>query len=312
MPNRVIRDGLLDSEAVLSLPVEARWLYISILLSADDVGLFEATPFRLARRADVRREHAEKLVQLLADADLVRLYQVDGKAYGFIPRFSQRLQIKRIRHPKPPIALLAGDDDAINKINNLGSKTTVAQPLRTDAHQISTAAQPPEPEPEPEPEEERKAEGVCKAVADTAPRKRSATNTKGSRLPAEWALPKAWGDWSVSELGMRPDAVRVEADKFADYWHSKTGRGATKADWQATWRNWCRNAKPAQQQAETYRERDARLAAEQIARLTGGLAHDKTALRRDPLPFERGYVAPAAPVEIVEGEAHEHRRIAAR
>lgn len=38
-----------------------------------------------------------------------------------------------------------------------------------------------------------------------------------------------------------PDAVRVEAEKFADHWRSKPGRGATKTDWLATWRNWCRS-----------------------------------------------------------------------
>ncbi len=125
MPNRLIRDGLLESEAVLSLPVEARWLYVSILLSADDVGLFDATPFRLARRADVRREMADKLVQMLADADLIRLYEVDGKRYGFIPRYGQRLQLRRHKHPVPPMALLQGDADAIKKINDLDSKSSV-------------------------------------------------------------------------------------------------------------------------------------------------------------------------------------------
>lgn len=131
---------------MLSLPVEARWLYVSILLSADDVGLFEATPFRLARRADVQRNHADKLLAMLADADLVRLYEVDGKRYGFIPRYGQRLQIKRCRHPHPDMALLHGDEDAINKIKHLASNPTVEfrDPPR------STVGQPPEPEPEPE------------------------------------------------------------------------------------------------------------------------------------------------------------------
>ena len=125
MPNRMIRDGLLQSEAVLSLPVEARWLYVTILLSADDVGLFEATPFKLARIADVRRELADRLVEMLADADLVRLYQADGKRFGFIPKYGQRLQLRRMKHPAPPASLMAGDDDALNKINNLASKSTV-------------------------------------------------------------------------------------------------------------------------------------------------------------------------------------------
>src|SRR3982751_353172 len=54
MPNRIVRDGMLESEAVLSLPPEGRWLYVSILLSADDYGLFEATTFKLAKKADIK------------------------------------------------------------------------------------------------------------------------------------------------------------------------------------------------------------------------------------------------------------------
>lgn len=146
MPNRMIREGLMESEAVLSLPAEGRWLFVTILLSADDVGLFEATPFKLARRADVRREMAEKLLQMLVDADLVRLYQVDGKAFGFIPRFGQRLQIKRAKHPAPPAALLVDDADALNKIKHLAVNPTVTH----GDPRLSTVVQQCEPEPEPE------------------------------------------------------------------------------------------------------------------------------------------------------------------
>ena len=39
--------------------------------------------------------------------------------------------------------------------------------------------------------------------------------------------------------------MRLESAKFGDFWRAKTGKDATKADWLATWRNWCRNAKPA-------------------------------------------------------------------
>ncbi len=150
MPNRLVRDEMLESEAILSLPIEARWFYVTILLSADDVGLFEATSFKLARRADIRRESGDKLLQMLADADLIRLYEADGKRYGFIPKFRQRLQIKRSKYPTPPNALISDDQDAVSKINELGAKTTVVQPWVTDVQPEFTAAQPPEPEPEPE------------------------------------------------------------------------------------------------------------------------------------------------------------------
>lgn len=36
-----------------------------------------------------------------------------------------------------------------------------------------------------------------------------------------------------------PQAVITsEAEKFRNYWVSKTGKDATKADWPATWQNW--------------------------------------------------------------------------
>ncbi len=101
------------------------------MLSADDVGLFEATEFKLARRADVNRDMASKLMQMLADADLIRLYEVGGKRYGFIPKFRQRLQIKTTKHPLPPGALFLDDQDALNKINNLTTKTTVVQQMES-------------------------------------------------------------------------------------------------------------------------------------------------------------------------------------
>jgi len=33
-----------------------------------------------------------------------------------------------------------------------------------------------------------------------------------------------------------------ETDKFRDYWLAKSGRDATKVDWNATWKNWLRKA----------------------------------------------------------------------
>jgi hypothetical protein len=72
----------------------------------------------------------------------------------------------------------------------------------------------------------------------------AASPSRGARLAQDWVLPKAWGEWAVEELGMPADQVRTEAAKFRDYWCAKSGKDATKLDWQATWRNWCRNAKP--------------------------------------------------------------------
>ena len=72
--------------------------------------------------------------------------------------------------------------------------------------------------------------------------KASVANKRGSRLSADWFLPSEWGEWALSE-GFARDAIRVEADKFKDYWTARAGPNGVKLDWQATWRNWIRTAK---------------------------------------------------------------------
>lgn len=93
---------------------------------------------------------------------------------------------------------------------------------RADANEIRSQCQ---PEPEPEKKEEPK----------------GSSKKRGSRLPDDWHLPKAWGEWAVSE-GMDEFSVRREADRFADYWHSVPGSKGVKRDWLPTWRNWIRKA----------------------------------------------------------------------
>ena len=66
-------------------------------------------------------------------------------------------------------------------------------------------------------------------------------NKRGSRLPQDWFLTKAMGDWATQE---RPDLdVRQVAEQFKDYWVAQAGQKGVKLDWDATWRNWVRNTK---------------------------------------------------------------------
>jgi hypothetical protein len=65
---------------------------------------------------------------------------------------------------------------------------------------------------------------------------------KAHPLPDDWQLPRTWGEWALAEYPhWTADVVRLEADKFRDHWRGKSGKDARKADWPATWRNWCRS-----------------------------------------------------------------------
>ncbi len=69
-------------------------------------------------------------------------------------------------------------------------------------------------------------------------------SNRKTRLPDNWFLSKDWGDWAL-EQGLTESEIRTEAECFADYWRSK---GETRADWQATWRNWIRRRRTFERQ----------------------------------------------------------------
>jgi uncharacterized protein YdaU (DUF1376 family) len=62
---------------------------------------------------------------------------------------------------------------------------------------------------------------------------------RGTRLATDWQPSSEYLDFAAS-LGVDGWA---EADKFRDYWIAKPGQAGCKLDWDATWRNWCRNGK---------------------------------------------------------------------
>lgn len=60
---------------------------------------------------------------------------------------------------------------------------------------------------------------------------------KGCRLPDDFQP-----DFSFATTeGFSQDEARTLFESFKDYWTAKTGKDATKRDWQATWRNWVRS-----------------------------------------------------------------------
>lgn len=63
---------------------------------------------------------------------------------------------------------------------------------------------------------------------------------RGQRLPEGWNPDREL----VDRMRLECPGVDLQAEhrKFVDYWAAKTGAGATKADWPATWRNWIRTA----------------------------------------------------------------------
>ena len=93
--------------------------------------------------------------------------------------------------------------------------------------------------------------------------KRPAAVVRGTRLPRDWVLPKAWGLWALEKKPGSTEAwVREQAEAFAHFWWAKAGVNSTKADWLLTWKTWINKADPP------------------------GTSHKKPRNSNEPVPFD--------------------------
>jgi hypothetical protein len=235
MPDRIIRDELMRSHRYRTLSSDTtRLLFVHLLLSVDNLGNHEATTTAVS---DVIRRHIDeptlaKLLAELADADLIRMYQVDAKPYLHIPRFRQRLRYLGSKHPRPPANIECSEISSLLK--KVGTKTVHShdkdrtQPLevkrsevlqtlartRTRAPVDNSATASSNPTPQPDGDKSPKGNG------NQPPRPaRGGSDQKGiealARYFGHWPLQgEAGRDWGVAcELVNRLRAEHFRASK---------------------------------------------------------------------------------------------------
>jgi hypothetical protein len=204
MPNRVIREGILESERYWSVSIEARQMFMHMMLLADDFGCIKASSMFLRRRCfndGPTHEKVSKLLNELQDVDLLRLYDHERTCYAFIPRFQQRLQRNTLRHPEPPESLLFGDHHAaqmFKRIKENSENPTVAQQI---ANRSATDGQPPEVEVEVEGKRKEKKKSFT-------PESSIRAQNPVDRFQVKTPTPNAW--W-MTEAGTDEQARKVGA-----------------------------------------------------------------------------------------------------
>ncbi|WP_102867918.1 hypothetical protein [Pseudovibrio exalbescens] len=75
-------------------------------------------------------------------------------------------------------------------------------------------------------------------VADAPPAKKE--KKRGTRLQEDWS-PTSENIEYARAKGLSDQRIQFEAEKFRNYWTSKSGSAATKIDWGKTWNNWILN-----------------------------------------------------------------------
>lgn len=207
MPNRIVRDGILTSDAVSSLSWAEEVFYRRLMSVADDHGRFHAAP-KLIRAAcypllidKVSDADIGKWLTSCVTAALVSVYPAaDGKRYLTIIKFGQQVR-SASKFPEPCA-------------DGLLATASKCDPLAASAHL-----------------------GVFVSVGVVGAD--SGSNARASRLANNWEIPSEWAEWAKDA---RPDLDPTStAEQFRDYWCAKPGKDGLKLDWLATWRNWVKN-----------------------------------------------------------------------
>jgi len=110
MPNRLIRESALTSRSLDKLSDGAERLFWRMTVTTDDAGRFDADPrVVLARCFPLRIESLKpttiaKWLRELEAADIIRLYTIDGRSYGYFPSWGkhQRIYGLKSKFPDPP------------------------------------------------------------------------------------------------------------------------------------------------------------------------------------------------------------------
>ena len=208
---RMFAKTIIDSDAFLDMPLSSQALYFHLSMRADDDGFLN---------------NAKKIQRTIgsADDDLKILF-----AKNFIIPFESGVcvikhwmihnMIQKDRY-KPT---MYGEEKEKLSIKNNKSYTMLTECIHNGnglEAQVRLG---------------KASLGEVSEVKDSVKKE----STKGSRLSQDWVIPEEYLEFCQTE---RPelDAVLV-GNTFKDFWISKSGSGATKLNWFATWRNWVRN-----------------------------------------------------------------------
>lgn len=105
MPNRIIRDGVLDSEKIDRLNAEEERFFYRLCLVVDDFGKIRANASLIKSKCfplkdKISADQIEKWLESLSK-ELVVIYEVEDKRYLKIIDFKQRLRVMKSECPDP-------------------------------------------------------------------------------------------------------------------------------------------------------------------------------------------------------------------
>ena len=115
MPNRILKDSICTSDNIDQLSAFHETVFYRLIVNCDDYGRMDARPKILAARLfplkDIRASQMEDALRALTSAELVTLYQVDGKPFLLMNTWDKHQQIRahKSKYPAPEEGEMVSD-----------------------------------------------------------------------------------------------------------------------------------------------------------------------------------------------------------
>lgn len=107
MPNRIIKESICTSDSIDQLTPFEETVFIRLMVNCDDFGRFDARPKILSAKLfplkDIGVEEMRNALSALVNADLVTVYEVDGKPFLHLNSWEKHQQTRatKSKYPAP-------------------------------------------------------------------------------------------------------------------------------------------------------------------------------------------------------------------
>jgi hypothetical protein len=254
---RSIKPGFFRNADLTDVPFEGRLLFIGLWTMADRAGRMEDRPKQIKMELFPADDvDCDLLLDLLASIGMIERYNVNGTKYLQVNNFSkhqnphkdEKASIIPLKTVPAPCELGTSTVPAPCKVGT----STVQAPCEPSASMVAILLTPDSLLLTPDSllltPDSLLLNPDCPPLAPAIP------TARGSRMPKDFEPDLDF----AAEQGI--NNVIEEVAKFTDYWSAAPGQKGIKLDWQATWRNWCRNAQKATSAPKTFAQINAAMA----------------------------------------------------
>jgi hypothetical protein len=224
MRARNIKPNFFKSDQLLECEPLARLLFAGLWCLADRRGRLEDRPNKI--RIEILpcdNTDVNALLDQLKKHGLIERYEVDGERFIHVINFNKHQNPHKDEKdsvlPPPPCR----HDASTVQTPCEHSANTVLAPYNNGANPADILIP-----------------DLLIPEIDTEPAQPKCPKT--SRL-LHHDIPREWAQWTSEQFGWAPEVIQDVWLNFRDYWQGRSGRGAQKSEWDATWRNWCRQQK---------------------------------------------------------------------